>query len=551
MLDFSRCRDVLLQDGTWSPVTDHAKIGVEAIVKFNDVPNGRIWPGCFFLGDEMGCMKTAQAIIAAQFLYVTNNIDRVVVIAPASVRGVWFDPELGELAKHLWCDLPALVQQLHARIRSWHWPQDNSTHPKRMSWFITNYEFIRTEQRRNELVPFCNMRTMLILDESSAVKNHGADQTEACLFLRKRCGRVLLLNGTPIANSPIDMFSQGEIMDPRILACKSFYQFRARYAVMGGYSVGGKPKQIVGWKNLPDLQQRFKPYMVRRLKNQLNLPKALPPITLEVPLKNEPTWKIYKAMRDEMVAWLSDSTVAVVSQAAVKTMRLAQITSGFLGGVESEEDATPKVDPELWQTDFNLKNLPDFAAPFAEKTVTANNLMQMFSHEKQDFVIQLFKEWQINDPNLKLLVWCQFRPELERLMRAVAEELPGVIAGQIHGDQKPAERAAALRLLDPRTAPKEPVFFAGTYGTGSLGLNFTASHTVVYLSYDYSFWKYLQSGARVDRPGQTHPVSSFDIVATGPKGQKTTDHIKLKVRRGKADIANWTTAAWVDALLEE
>jgi hypothetical protein len=95
------------------------------------------------------------------------------------------------------------------------------------------------------------------------------------------------------------------------------------------------------------------------------------------------------------------------------------------------------------------------------------------------------------------------------------------------------------------------VFVGGTYGTGSLGLNLTACHTVVNMSYDYSYWKAVQNAARVDRPGQVSPVSTFDVIAVGPKGQKTIDHAIVRARRNKEDVAVWTTSAWIRALTEE
>lgn len=95
------------------------------------------------------------------------------------------------------------------------------------------------------------------------------------------------------------------------------------------------------------------------------------------------------------------------------------------------------------------------------------------------------------------------------------------------------------------------MFFGGTSGTGALGINLTACHTVVTLSADYSLWKAQQAAARVDRPGQVHAVSYFDVIAVGPAGQKTIDHDVVRVRRGKEDVADRTTAAWIDIVMEE
>jgi hypothetical protein len=42
-----------------------------------------------------------------------------------------------------------------------------------------------------------------------------------------------------------------------------------------------------------------------------------------------------------------------------------------------------------------------------------------------------------------------------------------------------------------------------------------------------------------------------DVVAVGPKGQKTIDHHTLKALRGKDDMARWTVSEWRRILVEE
>lgn len=508
----------------------------------------------YMLALEMGMGKTMISIVAAQLLWERGDINKVVVICPASVRSVWFDEELGELAKHLF--LPANVELYHRKRRSWTMPADLlKTDKPHLHWIVTNYEFIRSTKWLDELLERVDKKTLLILDESSAVKSYNAQQTKACMALRKKSGRIVLLNGTPIANSPMDMFSQGNIMHPDILECRGITHFRARYAEMGGFVVhtawGSRPTQVVGWKNLDDLQKRFAPYVLRRLKQDcLDLPPVLPSVTL-VPELTPTTWKIYKEMRDEMVSWLSNQTVSVASQTITKVLRLSQITSGFIGGLEPEvynpealQDGRPS-----WMQELDEIKEPAF--PTSIETV------QEIGREKLDLVLIWIENQLEVDPNLKLIVWCRFIPELRRLLRELKERYIGVmpigsIAGQpMLGEKLRDERQKALRLLDPRTAPEGPVIVGGTYGTGSLGLNLTACHTVINMSFDYSYWKSVQTAARVDRPGQVHPISTFDVIATGPQGQKTIDHTILKAQREKANVAEWTTSAWIHALTQE
>lgn len=512
MLDLSACR--------LSPF-DHQVVGVNALVKWDDPAVGRTIGGVFFLADDMGAGKTKQVIDAAQVLYVQQQIHRVVIVAPSAVRSVWFDPELGELRKHLWLNLPSRIFEFHSKLRRWDFGPEGEN---RMKWVITNYDFIRGRGVENEhlqkLLKACDSKTMLVLDESSAVKSYKALQTKTCLKIRAKCGRIVLLNGTPISHSPLDMYSQGAMLSPNILGCKTVFQFRARYAVMGGYM----QKEIVDWVNLDDLQRRFAPYVLRRMKEQcLDLPQKLPSVALTVPL-SEGSWKLYKQMRDDMVAWLSNTTVSIAPQAIVKTMRLAQLTSGFLGGIQTEV-------PE------------DDGAPVLQE-------IREVGHEKFDLIMAWLREQWERDEAFKVLIWCRFRAEIDRLAGAL-EKIQNISTGRIWGGQKAGERASAIRLLDPRTMPTRGVAVIGNPASGSMGLNLTGTHTVLYGSNDFVLKNRLQSEDRVYRSGQTNIVSYFDVVATGPQGQKTIDHTVINSLRARQDLASWTTSAWIAALKEE
>jgi len=499
----------------------HQVVGVEALVETVDHRVGRVFPNAFALFDEMGAGKTKQVIDAVCALFLQRQINRVLVIAPASVRSVWWDPELGEISKHTWLGIPIRVTEYHAKKKTWTRDIDPATAFKEkfgmLEWVITNYDFVRRLARREQLDPFCTPTTMLVLDESAAVKNHRAEQTKACWHFRQQCGRVVLLNGTPIANNPLDLYSQARLMHPGILGCQSFFHFRSRYALMGGF----QQKQVIGWQNLEDLQKRLAPYVLRRLKTDcLDLPAKLPPTALVATLSDE-TWGLYKEMRDEFIAWLDNATLSTAPQAGVKALRLSQLVNGFIGGVRSEH-ASEVVDP-----------------------------VRTVGREKLDLFLEWYAERLENEPKLKLLLWCRFRPELARVFSELQQRFPHVSLGKIWGGQVPEERDQALRLLDPRTSPDAPVVVVGTPSSGALGLNLSAAHDVVYLSNDYSLKTRLQSEDRVHRPGQVSPVSYFDVVAVGPQGQRTIDHLIIKALRSKNDVATWTTAAWKQALKEE
>lgn len=558
-LDFSRCR---------LPPFEHQIVGIRKLIEHP----------FFALFDEMGAGKTKQLIDAALFMFTMGIIDRVIIVAPASVRtGVWYDDELGELARHLWLDVPCNITEFHSKIRTWKHGPETEGNAGRLKWIITNFEFIRpiedkksakpkkTDDRLRTLLPFCGPKTLLAVDESSAVKSFKSSQTRACMQLRAKCGRVVLMNGTPVANSPGDMFSQGNMMSKTILNCPSYTQFCGRYAIMKPVlGVGGKAvlsakgfpvRTVDKWSGLDDINKRFAPYVVRRLKKDcLDLPEKLPTVVLTVPLMGA-RWTMYKQMRDELVVWLSECTISQAPQAMTKIMRLAQITSGFIGGIEDIDfNESLFDDPNLAPAPDYLRELVHPVGPRRPPVVP----VQEVGREKLDMFLtstgvgeNIKHSWLdallLEDRNAKTLVRCRFRPEVLRLEREL--KLRGDLAvGTICGGQKRDDRAAALRLLDPRTMPEGPAVVVMNVGAGAMGLNLTGAHTMFTFSNDFSLHHRLQSDDRIHRPGQTHSCSYFDLIATGPQGQKTIDHRVLAALMAKHDLATMTTQGWLDVL---
>jgi SNF2 family DNA or RNA helicase len=521
-LDLSRMRMTPYQ---------HQIEGVRALI---DNP----WMALF---DEMGAGKTKQTLDAAQYLWAAGVIDRVIIVTDASVRDVWYDPEFGEIAKHGWKDLKANITEYHAKIRKW--KIDTVGEPldiPELKIVIANYEFIRDKVRRQRLLAFCTKRTLLVLDESSAIRTPSAKQTKVCFMLRRRCGRIVLLNGTPVADNPGDLYTQAQILHNSILDCPTRQHFEARYAKKG-IKKGVPYPVIVDWVNLEDLQQRLAPYVLRRLKKDcLDLPEKMPPVELEVTLRE--SWPVYKEMRDQMVAWLKDPTkVATSTVAAVKVMRLSQIANGFVGGVqtlEEDNDATnaepiPAWIPRLFDDEPDLSTLPPLG----------HSEWAYVGSEKLDFLVVKLREWMAIDPDLKILVYCRFKVELKRILERLSFE--GIPTVAMYGAQPREERTAALRALDPRSAPKGPLVGCLTFGTGSKGTNFTAAWITVYMSRGYSLEKWQQSMDRTHRPGQIRETQYFDLVAVGPKGQKTIDRTIIDSTNKKLDLSTFTTSAWL------
>lgn len=489
---------------------NHQLVGVKEIVSNVN----------FALFDEMGAGKTKQVIDSACVLYDAGVIDTVVVVCPAQVKIVWMDEEIGEIVKHSWKSGRAFEYCTK-------FPTINFR-PGELTWVVVSYEFLRQKDRLHKLMTMLKAnrrKTFLVFDESISIKNPKAAQTVASSHLRTVCDRAILLNGTPISIGPLDLYAQFACLDKKILGFKNYWAFRNHHAKMGGYM----GKQVIGYLNMEELQLKLKPYILRRLKSEcLDLDEKLySPIEVKL---TPATWKIYLEMKKDMVAWLNQAEVSVASQAAIRSLRLAQITSGFIGGIIDNSENEELFDP----TQGKLEYLP--AKPISDEKLKVIT----------DWVADRFEE----NPSFRVIIWCRFRPELERFQEVLIKRFPSVPVHILQGGQSKKERTATIHEFQDGDVSK-PAIGVGQPQAGRFGLNFITCHTVVYASNDYSLLTRSQSEDRVHRSGQKNQVTYFDVLAVGPDGQKTVDHIIAKALLRKEDISKMTTEQWKSALLEE
>lgn len=279
--------------------------------------------------------------------------------------------------------------------------------------------------------------------------------------------------------------------------------------------------KVVSYKNLDDLQTRIKPYCLRRLKADcLDLPAKL--YTQREVALTPTSWKRYQELKRECLATLPSGDVQIEPNAAVRILRLAQLTSGHLGG-GTIGGGLPEVEGE---------------------TLVQRDL----SSEKLDWCVQyLTEECQAN----YVIAWCRWRRERERLFEILYKEKQ-VVPFELYGGQRPSERKNAIEMFSRnRIVPDKRIVLLAQQHAGGFGLNLVAATECIYLSNDFSLGIRLQSEDRAHRPGQRHNVTYVDVLAVGPKGQRTIDHTILSALRAKQDLAQMTSAAWRKELENE
>jgi SNF2 family DNA or RNA helicase len=432
---------------------------------------------------EMGTGKSKVLIDNIAMLYNAGKINGALIVAPKGVYKNWFDQEIPN-------HMPDYIEK---KVGLWKTdPKAKDLQPlfktgAELHILIMNVEAFSTKKGVSFAEKFLNSHeTLMAIDESTTIKNPGALRTKTIVSLRPLTKYRRILTGSPVTKSPLDLFTQCYFLDPYLLDQSSYYVFRTRYAVCRKINVSGRQVEIVvGYRNLPELSEKLKPFSYRVLKDDcLDLPKKTY-MKRNVELTAEQK-KVYKQMKQEAIAFLNGK---MVTSATVITqlMRLHQITCGHF----KSNDGTVQ----------DLKN---------------NRITQLMD------ILQ--------EVEGKAVIWAHYRHDIEKIVEAISKTYGENTVVTYYGDTTTDDRQKAIKKIQD---PNSPVrFIIGTPQTGGYGITLTGASTMIYYSNGYDLEKRQQSEARIDRIGQKKPMTYIDIMA-----EDTIDDKIVKSLRNKVNIA--------------
>lgn len=335
---------------------------------------------------------------------------------------------------------------------------------------------------------------VVVIDESHRIKSVNGNASRCLARMVPFVKRRILLTGTVMPHSPLDVFAQWRFLDPYAFGSvnasdgsrrkATFTGFRTRYAVIGGF----QGRQVTGFRNLDDMQDVMaRNAVVARKKDALDLP----PVTdVEVPVELTARERnAYREMRDQLAASLSGQAQATVPNRLAQMLRLRQITSG---------------------------HLPD-----------DSGRVHIIGDSKARTIASIV------DDNLagesRVVVFCFFSWEIETVRRYLSTSRASRVE-VITGDTPPEERAA-IRKRFGSSDPSRIVLIA-QIKTMSLAVNelVTASHAV-FGSLSQQRDDLIQAMARLDRQGQRNPVTFWYALAKG-----TVDTVIMQSHRDRTDL---------------
>jgi SNF2 family DNA or RNA helicase len=317
------------------------------------------------------------------------------------------------------------------------------------------------------------------IDESQSIKNFKARRSEVAQAIGAKSAFTAILTGTAITKGVGDLYSQFQFLDPKILGFRSYYSFRNRYCVLGGF----ENKQIIGYQNLNELLATIEPWT-----HVVSNPVQLPPQaheTRNVKVSAEQK-RLLRELKALMRAQLDDKTLTVENALSFYT-RGAQIIGGHFAtdsGILVPLEQNPKLD--------ELKNI-------CEAT------------------------------DKKKVVFCRFVPEV-KLIHSTLHKYGAV---RIDPDiEEPIETVNRFQK-DP-----ECNIIVSTYARGSKGFTMTAGKIMVRYSGTFAFEHLVQSEKRIHRIGQDENTLVIDLLAN-----VQLDHHMREIAEGKKSLADFVTGS--------
>lgn len=440
---------------------------------------------------EMGVGKTKPIIDTAAHLFLKGEIDGVIVISDKGAYRNWTDYEI---PIHMMSGIP---------MRSIAWGSGmNSTERRATEELIKakddvldivamNVEAFSSENALEYAKRFlASHYTMIVIDESTSIKNPESKRTKNILSLRDLCQYRRILTGTPMGNGPMDLYSQFEFLKPGLLMFESFVAFRSYYAEMLLTKVPGRPKpyyQILGYRNLEILAKIIEPNSSRLLKTQcLDLPD-----------------KVYETH------YVEHTPEQAKAYQDIKTLALTELEQGLVTAVSALAAMT-----KLHQ--INCGHVKLDGKDGAEVPINSNRVNELLN------LTRLI--------DAKIIIWSIFRYDIREIMRVLTEEYGPRAAVHYYGQTTDDQRVEAIKRF--RTE-KECRFFVSNQSTGGKGITLVEATYNIYYSNSFNLIHRLQSEDRNHRPGQTMKCTNIDMVVP-----KTIDVKVVGSLKNKKDIAS-------------
>lgn len=359
-------------------------------------------------------------------------------------------------------------------------------HKTKRTILIVNYESIWRPPFADELLKKYVNIDCVICDESHRIKSPGSKCSRFLTKISKRVSHKYLVTGTPLAENPVDIYAQYRFLDPTIFGT-NLGTFKNRYLNIDlglssqlGYEVLRKDQP---YKNLDELREKMFSCAFYG-KSEIKLPKKHNILYhYDVDKKTE---KMYNEIKNEGILVTEDGVLSVENVLSM-SLRQQQILSGCIPITDENE--------EVVQTIIN--------------------------NDRREVLRELLEGLPKDEP---VVIFAKFRCDFNQI-KEVCKEL-----------ERGYSEISGVEDTEKDWQAGKTSIVAVQYASGSESIDLTRAHYCIYYSLTHSLALYLQSKKRIHRPGQTHTVTYYHIVAQLSKGKSVDETIMTALKEKKSVV---------------
>lgn len=408
---------ISVQNPVWpDDLLDHQRVGLEKACGIRS----------FAFFHEMGSGKSRTLLELWKHYYHSGLIDEAWVICPNALIDNWHE-QIGKWAP----DLKNVIK-------------------------VYGILSLSAGALPGELVARAHDKLAVAVDESQRIKNAQAKRSRVMHEIGKHAAFTAVLTGTSVTKGIEDLYSQYYFLDPNILGYKSFFAFRNRYCLMGGF----ENRQIVAYQNVAELMKAVEPFT-----HVVKDPVKLPPQTREMrTVELSPEQKrLMKELKNQMQTEMAGTKLTVTNALTYYT-RGAQIVGGFF--------------------------------PLAD-----GGVMRLPNNNKLDELMEVFAS-----TDKKIVVFARFVAEAKMIMESLQEAGIKAVWLARESDDK-------MALVNQFQDDPDTRAFISTYAMGSVGYTLTAGKVLVEYSGTFNYEESVQARKRIDRIGQTEETKVIRLMA--------------------------------------
>lgn len=452
---------------------------------------------------EMGTGKSKVAIDTMGALFENKQINTALVIAPKGVYDNWFQKEIpihlpDQIKRRMVRWQPNFTKKFTEEIKRLAVREEGDEDVLHI--LVMNVEALSTKKGAASALRYLeiNPDNMVIVDESTTIKNRTAQRTKNVIDLGRAAKYRRILTGSPITKSPMDLFSQCAFLSGKALGFSNYYAFQSRYAVLQRRTMGHRSFQkLVGYRRLDELSEKLEKFSARILKRDcLDLPDKIY-MTRTVDLSDEQV-SVYNQMKELALAQVQSGELATTASILTQLMRLQQIVCGHLRTDDGE--------------------------------------IRELKNSRLSALMEILEEVQG-----KAIIWATWTHDIQAIAAALRDRFGEESVATYYGETPQEDRQEIVNHFQKEDSDLR--FFVGQPKTGGYGITLTAADTMVYYSNSYDLEIRLQSEDRAHRIGQTKSVTYIDLVSPNTMDEKILDALRSKINIASTvlneDFGDW------------